>query len=251
MGISPINSSSNNNNFPPLCEDNVIKQLEKQKVQLQEQIQKVNESKMDDKMKQERIKALKEQIQQIDTEIHQRQMEKINQNKNQDNKQQNTGDKVDSIEDNSGLTDISQLTQASATYTQAKIISTVRGNLKGKSNVLNMEIKLDSGRGGDPKRKVAELENIESKERIINKKWGKLIDTTSKHLKEAASTQENDNDIKNEVKNSDLGSVDRSTANGDLYLQDQVSADTHNEQNTQQHEPKTKSKHYNQVDIRI
>ena len=66
----------------PFRDNNAIKLLEKQKAQLQEQIQKTNESKMDNKAKRDKIKQLHDQIQQIDMEILQRRREKLTQNDN-------------------------------------------------------------------------------------------------------------------------------------------------------------------------
>ncbi len=89
--------------------DKEIYYLQKYKMRLQEQINKVKQSEMDMEMKQERIEGLTEQINEIDAQIRQKQMEKMKpdyktasnkndtyyeEDKNQDPVVDNAGDKA-------------------------------------------------------------------------------------------------------------------------------------------------------------
>ena len=58
MSIAPISGSSSAA-YSPLNTNSAVKLLENQKIQLQKQIEEVKESKMDSKMKQEKITGVK------------------------------------------------------------------------------------------------------------------------------------------------------------------------------------------------
>ena len=57
-----------------------VEQLEKQKANLENELQKVSQSKDDEKTKQQKIKQLQAQIQQIEAQMQQKQAEKTNKN---------------------------------------------------------------------------------------------------------------------------------------------------------------------------
>lgn len=190
MGISPVSSNSNSF-YAPADENNAIKILEKQKMQLQDQIRKVNQSKMEDKTKQEKIKSLREQIQQIDMEISQKRSEKLNQTLNSDQKK-TSGQTNDSSDDSGASTGLSQLIQADVAYSQAHVINSTKNSLNGKGNVLKIEIKLDEGRGKSTERKKDELHKIESRMRDLTGKAGNKLKETQKEVTEASNAENKD-----------------------------------------------------------
>lgn len=210
MGITPISGGSNNMTSP--LGDNGIKLLEKQKQLLQDEILKVKESKMDEKKKQEKIKSLQEQMQQIDAEIQQRRSEKLNKSQNVN---QDTGSKrnAGSIEDNSDLAGLNQIALASNTYSKAKIINGVKSAMTGKSKILKQEIKLDEGRGFDPKWKRQELQEAESKQRELGEKVGETLQTAQKDLKEASKTENKDeNNVESDIQRVDANNNENDQA---------------------------------------
>lgn len=191
MSILAISGNSNTV-YSPMQDASDIRILEKQKTQLMEQLQKVSESKLDDKSKQERIKQLQEQIQQIELQIQQKQSEKYRQKNEQAvSKERGTPTHSASISHVSDSADISKLVEASGTYNQAKIMSNTRERIHGNGNVLKMEIKLDEQRGVDPKRKKKELHQIESTEENISKKLGQTIEASQDQIYERQELKDN------------------------------------------------------------
>lgn len=232
----------------PLSDNNVIKLLEKQKMQLQEQIQKTNESKLDDKTKQERIRQLQDQIQQIDMEIQQKRNEKLNQNQSSNKEpaanQLNTGVSVDG----SNLADMSHLMQASTTYSQAKIMNTTKSNLNARGNVLKMEIKLDEIRGGDAKTKKAELQETEQKGQMLDKKVGETLQTSQKQVK-ASKEESKGNNINNTGKSEETGDTQKAIMDNSENIHNVTGNDE--KESPQLQGIKAIDKKYRKVDIRV
>lgn len=77
MNISSVSSTSNNSYVATGSTD--VSQLENQKENLQKQLQQVSASKGDEKTKAAKIKDLEAKIQQIDTQIQQKQSTKTSQ----------------------------------------------------------------------------------------------------------------------------------------------------------------------------
>jgi hypothetical protein len=193
-------SSNSNANITPVKNDNIISELEKVKAKLQEQIQKTNESKIDDKIKKERIDELKEQIQQIDMQIQEIQSERLNKNqKKAEQEASNNTQEVNSV-DSVSFTVVSDLEKVSATYSQAKIINNIKKGFDSKAKILKNEIKLDADRRHDDNAKKAELSKIQLKGRTLSKKLGDSMEKVQNEVKEAAekaskySSQEDSND---------------------------------------------------------
>lgn len=197
MSITPVSGNSNIN-INPMKENNAIKLLEKQKMQLQEQIQQTNESKLDDKAKQERIKQLQDQIQQIDMEIQQIRIEKLNKSQNTSPKaEKDQSNKIDNTNSsNSG--GMPQLIQADLTYSQAKMMNSIKKDLGSQRKVLEKEISLDESRGGTSKAKRTELQQIEAKERNLHKKVGEALGTVQDQVKEASEKESTKNKEQND-----------------------------------------------------
>jgi len=190
MSISSVSPNSN-----PLLsqmnDSNITKQLEKQKSQLQDQIKKVNDTKMDDMTKRDRVKVLQDQIEAIDTEIMTRQREKITQNQQESTSASsvNTAPSATTASAESPAVDISGLTQASVAYSQAKTMHATKTDMDGKGNVLKIEIKQDELRGGIAKHKRAELKDLESHSNQIDKEAAKAVKTAESKVSETAKKE--------------------------------------------------------------
>ncbi|MFL0247124.1 FlxA-like family protein [Candidatus Clostridium stratigraminis] len=248
MRIAPV-STNLKTNYSPLAENNAIKLLEKQKMQMQEQIQKVSASRMDDKMKQEKIKSIQNQIEKIDMEIQQMRSEMLNQNTNinQENnsKQSDAGTK----EDSSNLAGMSQLVQSSSTYSQAKIMHRINNSLNGKSNVLKIEIELDGSRGGDPKRKIKDLNDTESRKQMLDNKESETLRISRKQVKEASRTVSKNKEINDKDKNEETSDFENISINDSVGYQNEISVN--NEENYQQQGIKEIVKNNKRVDVRV
>lgn len=176
--------------------DDIIKQLMKQKEQLQKQIQSTNESKMDPRTKQETIAQLQQQIQDIDAEILQRQREKLapKQKQGVDDKQANDqsnsagvyiGDGADM-----GPAGMSGLIQANAVYSQLKTMNGIKEGLTGRGNVFKQEIKIIEQKGGKALYQRGELQKGEEIKRSLDKKIGEAGQKLEKHIEEASEKAE-------------------------------------------------------------
>ncbi|EGD47628.1 hypothetical protein Cpap_1822 [Ruminiclostridium papyrosolvens DSM 2782] len=196
MSVSAVSTSSNIT-YAPMGFDNSIKLLEKQKMQLQEQIQKVNESKMDPKMKQEKVKELTEQITDIESQIRQKRMEKIkpdygkvdskNNNYNEDNKAQYEKSDVSINSKN--------MISAVTGYSDLKTMGKVRTDLKNQLRIASHSDKSPEAGQGIAKK-------IEKLEGDIHKKSEKINSDLRKAAKDGEKTgkQETKNDIKEDSK---------------------------------------------------
>lgn len=182
MSIASISTSSNSANSP-FGDYSVIKLLEKQKMQLQEQIQKVNESKMDPKMKQEKIDGLTEQITQIEAQIQQKRTEQIKpdydkadsqSNKNEDDKTQD--------ESYGGSIDSKHMISAVVGYSDLKTMGKVRTQLKN-------ELRMATHSGESPEAGIGIQEKIDELEGDMQKKSEKINKDLKKASKEVQKTQ--------------------------------------------------------------
>lgn len=187
MSIVPVSTSSNIT-YSTLGDNNGIKLLEKQKMLLQEQIQKINESKMDPKMKQEKVKELTEQISEIETQIRQKQMEKLKPDY----------DKVDSRnEDDKSDGDINSKYMISALtgYSDLKTMGKVRTDLKN-------QLRIATHSGESPEAGQGIAKKIEKLEGDIQKKSEKINSDLRKAAKEGKKIeeQETENGIKEDSK---------------------------------------------------
>jgi hypothetical protein len=188
MNISPISSNTYNSSFV-LNTNNEIKMLEKQKEQLQDQIKKINESDMADKIKQENIKLLKDQIQQIESLIQQKRSEKLTQNMNKDASNSDNGAKTTSKkggnsgsgDDSSGMTD---LIAANSTVSKARIQSGVKNSLESEGRILKKEIELDEARslsGCTAVRKREQLQEMETRGLTLEDKIADTLKTAQEN----------------------------------------------------------------------
>lgn len=177
MSVSQV--SSNSNAAQPVFQDNtgkIIKQLEAQKVRLQDQIKGVNDSKLDEKLKQERIKELQNQIQQIDAAISQVKAEQLNRNINKQKENQPSDCNKDTESTSEG--GMPDLLQVNSSYSQIKKMNSIKTGLKNSAVIMKREIEEDEARslsGGKATAKRKELVRMESRERDIDVKAGQKI----------------------------------------------------------------------------
>ena len=203
MNITPVSIKSDISPSP-FRDNNAIKLLEKQKAQLQEQIQKTNESKMDNKAKRDKIKQLHDQIQQIDMEILQRRREKLTQNDNRQAADNQSGANSLTDYEDDHAAGMSDLIQASSAYSQAKVMNGTKNHLSGISRILKKEIELDEARslsGNKAVSKRQELQKIESREQMLGKKVGEAAQITHDKVEEASREENENNDTGNKDNN--------------------------------------------------
>lgn len=205
MSITPVTNNSNIT-YSPLGDNNIIKLLEKQKMQLQEQIQKINESKMDPKMKQEKVKELTEQINEIETQIRQKHMEKMKPDDEKVDSKNNTsyGDDKTQGEKPDGGINSEYMISAVSGYSDLKTIGKVRTELKGQLRIALRE---------NPEAAQGIAKKIEKLEGDIQKKSEKINDDLKKAAKdgEKAEKQETKNDAIKDSKGvqEDIKNVDK------------------------------------------
>ncbi len=196
MSVSAVSTSSNNT-YSPMGYDNSIKLLEKQKMQLQEQIQKVNESKLDPKMKKEKVKELTEQITDIESQIKQKRMEKIKPDNGNVDSKNNTYNEDNKAQDEKSDVSINSKYMISAVtgYSDLKTMGKARTNLKNQLRIATHSDKSPEAGQGIAKK-------IEKLEGDIHKKTEKINSDLRKAAKDGEKTgkQETKNDIKNEDK---------------------------------------------------
>lgn len=207
MSIAPVSNNSNIA-YSPLGDNNIIKILEKQKMQLQEQIQKINESKMDPKMKQERVKELTEQINEIETQIRQKQMQKIMPNDDKVDSKNNTYYKDNKTKDErtDGGTNSKYMISAVSGYSDLKTMGKVRTELKGQLRIARRE---------NPEAAQGIAKKIEKLEGDIQKKSEKINNDLKKAAKDGEKTG------KQEAKNVDKQNPVSISASDAVSLQDE------------------------------
>ena len=190
MNISPVSAGSKA--CLPTYGNGEIKMLEKQKEQLEKQIENTKASNMDPESKQEAIKLLQEQIRQIETEILQKRNENLAGKPDADsNDKKNSsaaGGKPDSSEAGSDLSGLNDLVAASSSFSRARIIDSVKNSLEGKGNILAQEIKTDEARGVDPKAKRAELTDIKVHGQMLDQKMGEALQTSQRQAEGASQS---------------------------------------------------------------
>lgn len=193
--------------------DNEIKLLEKEKMKVQEEIQRINGEKIDDRTKAEMIKPLKEQVENINKLIQQKQMEKIQGNKKEDKNPQNNSSKNNSIDSDTYTPGMNSLIKASTSYNEIKSINEIKTKLDGNSRILKKEAELDRDRGKikiaeGKERKASELEDRADK---MSSKVGKITKEINgeiaKGVEENKSNEDNSN-IKKDNKSNEISSKD-------------------------------------------
>lgn len=214
MGIISV---TNNSNYSYMG-DNIIQMLEKQKMQLQNQIQKVKEGKMDAKLKQQKIEEITEQITQIDTQIRQEQMKKIKHEENKSESQNSTNNQEDETQSQNTGGGISSGYMVSAVtgYSELKTLGKVRTALKG-------ELRIATSSGENTEAGAGIQEKISKVEQDMQKKTNKINRDLKKASEEQAAKKEAIEEDKQETKGVN---VKDSTTAQDVNNAEQVPAST-------------------------
>ncbi|HEX3030209.1 MAG TPA: hypothetical protein VHT34_13115 [Clostridia bacterium] len=230
MGVASVSSNSYSTYMPQGGRDNEIVFLEKQKMQLQDQIQKVNQSKLDAKAKNEKVKQINEQIEQIDIQIQQKRLEKmrasagsneaVTQNSNQSSinnqdsiNNQNSGTRT---EDYNSNVNSKYMLSAASTYSELKTLGRVRTDLKNR-----LRTATSSGENPEAGKDIQErLNNIEGS---IQKKSQKI----GKDLKKAAETGEKAKRRENinDAEETEKAAEGDSAPNGSIVTADEAKKD--------------------------
>lgn len=179
MTISSVSTNSNVAHLPQ-CNNNTLKILENQKMQLQEQIQNVNESKIDPKIKQEQVKELTEQITEIEAQIRQEQMKKMQPDIDEQEVKNNNYYKDDDAESEKSEGDINSIHFISAVvgYSHLKVMGKVKTELEGQ---------LRTARNSEVAEGISK--KIEKLKGDIQKKTEKINDDLKKATKDRAEIE--------------------------------------------------------------
>lgn len=191
MNILSVSSNNSNNSVIRIKNiDNAIKLLEKQKLNVQEQISKIKEGKASEDVKRELIKPLEEQIRILDQQIQQQQMEKIKKDEDKDgnNNLKRNSNNVNDNKNNIKFSDhTNSLVNAGLTYSKIKTAHGIKIKINGESRILKMEAKMDMARG---KFEIAEKKELKASDLDMNiNKLDKNIAKENKKIKNI----ENDN----------------------------------------------------------
>lgn len=177
--------------------DREIQQLMKLKSQLQEQIHKTTESNMDMKEKQLRIKDLKSQLQEVDSQIKQKQTEKLMQKKQSEevSKQEETNANPALEEQGQGqMAGLNSVLMADLTYTKAQVMSKTKSGLERELRVLNKEIKQDADRGYFSSRKSDRALEIEGQMNDLDKSIGEALGGVQDNITESTEQVEKESE---------------------------------------------------------
>ena len=208
MSISPVSNNNNNYTLNSNGSDSAIKLLEKQKQDLQEKIQKINDGKDEPKVKQDKIKEIQTQIQEIESQIQMIRTEKMREKQKIEKEDENAqteqvGNITSNIDgDTLSLSNMTSLLSSSNSYSQLKTISGIKTNMNGTARVLKIEIKIDEARGVDTTDKKNALREIEKNARGLDKKIGeennKIQKNVKKDIDEKDKAKDDDNQEKDE-----------------------------------------------------
>ncbi len=254
MSITPVTNNSNIT-YSPLGDNNIIKLLEKQKMELQEQIQKISESKMDPKMKQEKIKELTERINEIETQIRQKQMEKMKPDDEKVDSKNNTSyedDKTQGEKPDGGINSEYMISAVSG-YSDLKTIGKVRTELKGQ-----LRIATHSGKNPEAGQEIAK--KIEKLEGDIQEKSEKINDDLKKAAKDGEKTERQETksdaikdskDVQEDIKNIDKQNPVSIFTNDAVENKDKSLNDDKSSEKAEKKEKETAPFQGRVVDIRI
>ncbi|MCR5602612.1 MAG: FlxA-like family protein [Lachnospiraceae bacterium] len=174
--------------------DSVSKNLQNRIADAQKQMQELGDNKemsLEEKMK--KRQEIQQQISDLKNQLRQHQIEKSKENR------QKKGSSMDDMlggnrqaqrqaGGSKGMSNASMkaLISADTSMDQVKIQGAAKGQAEGKAGVLKAEIKLDSGRGGDTRKKEEELAKIEEKVNEITQSQMNALSDINKKVDEAA-----------------------------------------------------------------
>ena len=207
--------------------DSYSKNIQSQIANAQKQMQELGENKempLEEKMK--KRQEIQQQISDLQNQLRQHQIEQRKESRQK---------KCTSMDDmlggkrlapkqcgrSTGMSNASMkaILSADSSMDQVKIQGAAKGQAEGKAGVLKAEIKLDSGRGGDTKKKEEELAKTEEKVNEISQSQmnalsdiNKKLDEAAKADKETEKTEEKEKAKKKEaekIKSSDGNEYDK------------------------------------------
>lgn len=165
-------------------QDNQLKALQKQIVEVQEQLRQVNADKeMEPETKAEKTKALQQELQSLRQQMTQRKQEIRQEAQEKQAARQEESMKKDTRAQK-GMVDnetIQGIVTADHSLKESKAMRDTQKSLEGKARTLASEISLDSARNGDTSAKQEQLSGLEEKISNINEKVAdKLSDVNQK-----------------------------------------------------------------------
>ena len=174
--------------------DSYSKNIQNQIANAQKQMQEIGENKemsLEEKMK--KRQEIQQQISDLQNQLRQHQIEQrkeIQQKKGTSmNDMLGGGQQVKhSSKGGNGMSSASMqaIISADSSMAQVKVQGAAKKEVKGKAGVLEAEIKLDSGRGGDVEKKKEELAKTKEKAQEIENSQMNAISDINKKLNEAA-----------------------------------------------------------------
>ena len=175
--------------------DSYSKNIQSQIANAQKQMQELGENKempLEEKMK--KRQEIQQQISDLQNQLRQHQIEQRKESR------QKKGTSMDDMLGgkrlapkqcgrSTGMSNVSMkaILSADSSMDQVKIQGAAKGQAEGKAGVLKAEIKLDSGRGGDTKKKEEELAKTEEKVNEISQSQMNALSDINKKLDEAAN----------------------------------------------------------------
>lgn len=166
--------------------DNVIANLQKQIEMVQKQLDGVMSNKnLGPKEQLEKQKQLQAELQDLIQQVAQRQIE-IQKEQTEKVKEAAESQQTQVVQDQytKGVEEMNFVNLASS-LKEVKIHSTIRTEMKGKSKILESEIKLDASRGVDTTAKQEDLRKINSNLKKIDNKLKETLKDTNEELKKA------------------------------------------------------------------
>ena len=174
--------------------DSYSKNIQNQIANAQKQMQELGENKempLEEKMK--KRQEIQQQISDLQNQLRQHQIEQRKESQQKKGTSMNDmlggGQQIKhSSKGGTGMSSASMqaIISADSSMAQVKVQGAVKKEVKGKAGVLEAEIKLDTGRGGDVEKKKEELAKTEEKAQEIENSQMNAISDINKKLNEAA-----------------------------------------------------------------
>lgn len=204
MNITGINGTNNGvqqgvkglNMGNPLGTDSVSKNIQSQIANAQQKLQDISADKemsLEDKMK--KRQEIQQEITNLNQQLRQHQIEQRKEKQQQTSSANdmlggtnNGGNGAKTGKAASGLSQASMhaMISADSSMKQAKVQGAMATNMKGKAGVLESEIKMDKGRGGNTEAKEAELSDLQERVQSTTASQISTLADANKKMEEAA-----------------------------------------------------------------
>lgn len=228
MNISPVSNSAKA--AKPIQHDDIIKILEKQKEYLKKQIEEVNKSEIEPKLKQEKISGINEQINQIEAQIRQYKTERLAQNVKKE-EAENSSDERDSSNNKHSHSNTNNNMDADSYISSKNMISALNdySSLKTIGRVrtsLQNELRIATNSGENPEAGHGLTERIEQLESDIYKKSCKIRSSLKRASKDIESKKATENKIKdysdNKIEDNTIDDI-KTNISSELMPQEHIS----------------------------